>query len=262
MSSPSPAVLSLAAQCADLLCCTTPAWTAEALNLSREVAASALRDAAKSGVFRRLLLPGLGNVPLYQPTAKAAGMDARRAPKFLRAGLSESGRWRGFIRGGTVFAGGLDSCWLGTDSRQNLCDRAAIQGAGYAAPSISGDDESGYRIVVPVPPSLAIASAYGVITSAAMRWVPLLEHGGHVLQFATLAGRAADAMRLALAELAPASTDTVARELADLEARLAKDTTGLARIQLARQRAELAAAVASVPAPAFPWLMTDLVEVQ
>jgi hypothetical protein len=262
MPSPSPAVQSLAAHCADLLCCITPAWAAEALNLPREVAASALRDAAKSGVFRRLLLPGLGNLPLYQPTAKAAGIDTRRAPKFLRAGLSEPGRWRGFIRGGTVFAGGSSSPWLGGGSRQKLCDREAIQGAGYADPVISGNEESGYRIVVPVPPSEASASPHGVITSAATRWLPLLEHGGHALQFATLAGAAADTMRAALAELTPASTGTAARQLADLDARIAADTTGLARIQLARQRAELAAAVTSAQVPSFPWLMADLVEVR
>jgi len=261
MSSLPPVVLRHAAQCADLLCCTTPAWTAKALDWPREAAASVLREAAKSGLFRRLLLPGLGNVPLYQPTHRAAGIDARRAPKFLRAGLSEPSRWRGYIRGGTVFGSGSVSSWLNAGSRQKLYDFVAIPVTGYAEPLIAGDDESGYHILVPVPPDEAIANPHGLIKNAAARWIPLLEHGGHALQFATFAGLAATSMRLALAELMPVSTGNVARELADLDARVAADTTGLARVRLARQRAELAAAVASVPASMFPWLMGDLVEV-
>ena len=73
-------------------------------------------------------------------------------------------------------------------------------------------------------------------------------------------------MNAALAEFAPDTQGDVSRELAELDARIEADKTGLARVQLARRRAELAVALAPVQADmiagTFPWLAQEVVEVQ
>ncbi|MFL9864163.1 hypothetical protein PQR67_08285 [Paraburkholderia fungorum] len=257
-----PTIREHASACAALHCASTPDYAAAALNISRDDAASALRDAASAGLFRRLLLPGLGNAPVYQPTAFAGGLDARRAPKFLRAGLSESGRWRGLLRGSMVFFATSNLEWLTSAAQSILRERFAVPGKGHAEPLIARDDAGRYQLYVPVPPADAIKSSSAVIASAAARWLPLLEHGATNLHFVTLVGRAADALQSALSDLAPPSQNDATRELAALDARIAADGTGVARVQFAHRRAELAAVAVAAAKPAFPWLVSEVVEVR
>jgi hypothetical protein len=250
-----------ASACAALHCCTTPSYAAAALNLSQDEAVSALREATAAGLFRRLLLPGRGNAPVYQPTAKAGGVDPRRAAKFLRAGLSESSGWRGLLRGGVVVTRHSNLTWLTSKATVLLCDQHSIPSRGHAEPLIARDEAGHYQVHVLVPPGEASKSPAAVIGSAAPRWLPLLEHGANRLHFATLSGHPADAMQAVLSQLVPASQDAVASELAALEARIAADATGVARVQLAGKRAELAAVAAATPEPAFPWLAREVVRV-
>jgi hypothetical protein len=251
-----------AAACAALHCCTTPAYASVSLNCSREDAAIALRNAVASGLFRRLLLPGMGNTPCYQPTAKASGIDARLAPKFLRSGLSEASCWRGLMRGGAAFVATPTLNWRTLTDQQTLCDQYAIPTHGHATPVLGTSSDNTLHVIVAVPPLLARKSSAVVIASAAARWVALLEDMPSQLRFATQTGRAADAIRAALHDLAPASQGDARRDLAALDARIAEDTTGASRIALAHQRAELFAAVSATSASALPWLARDVIEVQ
>lgn len=259
----SAAVHQHASVCAALHCASTPDYAAAALNCTRDVAASALRNAAGEGLFRRLLLPGLGNVPVYQPTAKAGAVDSRNAPKFLRAGISEAARWRGLLRGGVVFLAGRNLDWLPVEAQSALHVAHAISATGHASALVAHDAQGQYRIVVPVPPADATKSAKAVIDSAAVRWLPLLEQGIAELHFVTRAGLAADALQAELSALVPAETGGDSTELEELDARIAADKTGLARVQLAARRAELVAAIAAAAAkPAeFSWLAGNVLEV-
>ncbi len=253
-----------AATCAALHCCTTPAYAATALNCSLDTAAAALRHAVSAGLFRRVLLSGLGRVACYQPTAKAAGIGSRSAAKFLRAGASAAAIWRGLLRGGAVFAvHGKE--WLTVDAQALLREQHGIPHAGHADPLVALDRAEHHHIYVPVPPVQAGQSA-SIIANAAARWLPLLEQGAAHLHFIAAAGCSADAVNAALAEFAPDTQGDVSRELAELDARIEADKTGLARVQLARRRAELAVALAPVQADmiagTFPWLAQEVVEVQ
>ncbi|WP_157655463.1 hypothetical protein [Burkholderia ubonensis] len=253
-----------AATCAALHCCTTPAYAATALNCSLDAAAATLRHAVSAGLFRRILLSGLGRVACYQPTPKAAGIGSRSAAKFLRAGASAAAIWRGLLRGGAVFAlHGKE--WLTADAQALLREQHGIPQAGHADPLVALDRAAHHHIYVPVPPVQTGQSA-SIIANAAARWLPLLEQGTAHLHFIAAAGRSADAVNAALAELVPETQDDVARELDELDARIEADKTGLARLQLARRRAELAAALAPVPADmiavTFPWLAQKAVEVR
>lgn len=252
-----------ASVCAALHCATIPDYAAVALHCTRDAAASALREAAGAGLFRRLLLPGLGNAPVYQPTAKAGAVDSRNAPKFLRAGLSEAGRWRGLLRGGVVFFADSNLDWLLAEAQSELHSEHAIPTAGHAGALVARDAHGRYRIVVPVPPADATRSPKAAIDSAAVRWLPLLEQGIADLHFATRAGLAADALQAELSALAPAEKGDDASELSELDARIAADKTGLARVQLASRRAELAAAVAAAATQpsVFPWLAGTVLQV-
>ncbi|MCG9082364.1 hypothetical protein [Laribacter hongkongensis] len=254
------AVRDHAATCAVLHCCTTSAYAAAALNCSPDTAAAALRHAVSVGLFRRVLLPGLGRVSCYQPTAKAAGIGSRAASKFLRAGASAAAIWRGLLRGGAVFAV-LGQEWLTTDAQALLREQHGIPHVGHADPLVGLDHVAHHHIYVPVPPAQAGQSA-SIIANAAARWLPLLEEGTVHLHFVSTAGRAADAVRAALAELVPDTHADATRELAELDARIAADKTGVTRIQLARQRAELAAALIATPSDTYPWLARTVVEVE
>lgn len=257
------AVRDHAATCAALHCCTTSAYAAAALNCSPDTAAAALRHAVSVGLFRRVLVPGVGHVACYQPTAKAAGIGSRAASKFLRAGASVAAIWRGLLRGGVVFAvPGRE--WLTTDAQSLLREQHGVPHAGHADPLVALDRAMHHHVYVPVPPAQAGQSA-SIIANAAARWLPLLEQGTAHLHFVSTAGRAADAVNAVLVELVPDTQSNAARELAELDARIEADKTGLARLQLAHRRAELAAMLASAesgPVPeAFPWLAQKAIEV-
>ncbi|KWB77986.1 hypothetical protein WL42_15275 [Burkholderia ubonensis] len=155
--------------------------------------------------------------------------------------------------------------WLTADAQALLREQHGIPQAGHADPLVALDRAAHHHIYVPVPPVQTGQSA-SIIANAAARWLPLLEQGTAHLHFIAAAGRSADAVNAALAELVPETQDDVARELDELDARIEADKTGLARLQLARRRAELAAALAPVPADmiavTFPWLAQKAVEVR
>jgi hypothetical protein len=249
-----------AEECAAMRICVTPAYAADALNCSPDAVSTALRDAASVGLFRRLLLPGLGNTPVYQPTSKAAGVDAKRAPKFFRAGIDETLRWRGLLRASVIGQHHGSRTFLAVESARELCDRHAVPLRGYDEPLLSRDGEGRYRTHVCVPPHQALKSARGLIERAILRWSAWLQEGGIDLHFATLAGRPAGAMQTALAEYTPSSNSAM-QELLELDARIAADRSGVARIQFASHRSELAAAVDATATAEFPWLVTNVTEV-
>lgn len=249
------AIVKHAADCASLRCCTTPALAAVALSCTPEAAADLLRDAVVPGYFRRLLLPGLGNTPVYQPTGKSLNLDAMKAPKFLRAGQSIETLWRAVLRGGVAFRV-APAHWLTTGELTLLCAETGIPTSGFAIPLVSRDG-SRYDVFVPTPPS-AERSARNVITSAALRWHPLFERFDGCLRLVVRAGRQADSLRAALLEFGAAPADS-ARELAQLDAQIATDTTGTVRIRLAARRAELRAV--QDDAVEFPWLSRDVITI-
>ncbi|MFM0301072.1 hypothetical protein PQQ99_13190 [Paraburkholderia sediminicola] len=250
-----------AEDCAATHICATPAYAAEALHCSPDTASAALRDAVSAGLFRRLLLPGLGNKPVYQPTAKAAGVDARRAPRFFRAGIGEAPRWRGLLRAGVIGQNATAHTFLPVESARELCDRHAIPLRGYEEPLLARDGAGPYRTYACVPPQAALESAAGFVERTILRWSAWLQDGGLELHFATLAGRAAEAMQMVLAEYGTPAHGAM-RELVELDARIASDRTGTARIRLANRRAELAALAAVESNAAFPWLVTTVTEVR
>ncbi|WP_287878080.1 hypothetical protein [Aquitalea sp.] len=255
------AICTYAAMCAALHCCTTPAYAAGALNFTLYDAADALRNAAADGLFRRVLLPGFARTACYQPTPKSADINSRNAAKFLRAGAAAAVLWRGLLRGGAFAA--VPCCdWLSADAQAALRALHGIPSAGHAEPLVGIERASEkYCIYVPVPPALAAQSA-NVIANAAARWLPLLEQGTARLNFIAATGRTADALNAALVEFVPHASDYAALELAELDARIEADKTGLARLQLARPRAELAAVLASAAEPApYPWLAHQVVSV-
>lgn len=249
-----------AATCAALHVCTTPAYAAAALRCSRDEASAALREATAAGILRRFLLSGLGNTPCYQPTACAANTDSRHAPKFLRAGSSDAARWRGLLRGSVAFVAAPELAFLTQEAQAVLCEQHAIPTAGHAQAIVALDEGGRHAVFVPVLPRMAEHMPHGAISAAAARWLPLLERTSAMLAFVTTAGRAADILHAALSELVPVAASDARAELAAIDARIAADPTGVARLQLARQRAELMAAIDSASAAdAFPWLARDVV---
>jgi hypothetical protein len=253
-----PTIHDHVAVCATLHCCTTSAYVEAVLNYSTEAAKFSLRQAAAAGLLRRVLLPGTERTAYYQPTAKAAGIRAYGAPKFLRAGVPTSSLWRGVLRGGVVFVSASDDRWLTMDAAYGLLEQHGIMRSGYVEPLIAMDHAGRYHIYVPVLPSKTDIDA-SVIFDAAHRWLPILEDGKAHLHFIATAGRSAEAIRTALAQLVPTNID--AAKLAEINARIASDKTGVAMIELARERAELTAALITSQSNSFPWLMNSVVEV-
>lgn len=239
--------------CAAMHLCVTPALASEVLRCSPDAASAALRDAVSGGLFRRLLLPGLGNTPVYQPTAKAAGVDAKHAPKFFRAGIDETQRWRGLLRAGLIAQDHHAHTFLTVENARAQCEVHAIPMRGYDEPLLSHNTAGQHRAYVCIAPQAALKSSPGLIERAILRWSAWLQDGGLELRFVTLTGRPADALQSALSEYRPPS-GAAAQELAELDAHIATDRTGAARIQFARRRAELVAAAALEPDTAFPWL--------
>lgn len=250
-----------AADCAAMHCCTTPMYAAIALCCSRDAAASALREASSVGLLRRTLLPGMGTTPCYQPTSKAADVPARLAPKFLRAGLPEPGRWRGVLRGGIVFQAPPGHTFLTAQMSASLSAEFAIPHRGYAEPLIAREGTDRHHIYALITPQEATKSAESAIANACLRWLPLLEQGNALLHFVTLSGRAADALQSALSEHLPVP-DNAVRELAELDARVASDVTGAARIRLASRRVELLTAISTAPTSLCPWLAGNVVGIE
>ncbi|PQV45826.1 hypothetical protein B0G83_11564 [Paraburkholderia sp. BL21I4N1] len=152
--------------------------------------------------------------------------------------------------------------WLTIEATLLLCEQYAIPSKGHTEPLIARDSSGGYEVYVLVPPEEAGKSPGAIIGNAAARWLPLLEKGATHLHLVTLAGCAAGALQSALSQFVPASHEDAVSELAQLDARIAADGTGAMRVQLAHRRAELAAASAVAPMPAFPWLSNKVVGVQ
>lgn len=253
-------ILDHAAICAALQCCTTPSYLAVTLNSSPDFAASVLRELVSDGLFRRVMMRGSAGSLCYQPTAKAIGICARGAPKFLRAGISSAALSRGLLRGGAVFVCLPGQRWLAKDAQTQLCNQYGIPHAGHAMPLVSLDHAMHHHIYVPV--LAPFEQAKNVIYNAIARWLPLLEKDAAHLHFIATTGHTTEAIKSALAELTPGTQDKAIRELAELDTRIAADRSGIARIELCHRRSELAATIAHAPRDGFPWLASTILEVQ
>lgn len=228
--------------CAELELCTSPALTAGTLNCTPEAAREALKIATDAGYFRALLVPGCGHKIYYQPTPKAAGISGGLVPKFLRAGLAPTAAVRGLLRHAACLAR-PESAPLTVAEQIEICRTAGVPERGHAR-ALLAHEPGMLHIFVPVLPAEAAAAT---IVGAACRWLPLVETQPLRLHFATpQGGQAATDLRAALAVMKP--TDRHA-ELAELDARIANDRTGLLTVQLAAQRAALAAEATSAPPP-------------
>lgn len=245
----------LAARAAAVEACLTADLAARSLDCSPDAARTALKLLTDSGYFRPLLAVGLGNKICFQPTPKAANLHGPNIPKFLRAGLANSARLRGLLRGFARFAARPDLSFLTISEQATLHEKYCIPTGGHAR-ALVGLNGAHYHIFVPV---LAADQPAAAITAAADRWLPLLESGSATLHFAAQAASAAG-LRAALAMLAPAGV-SASDDLARLDAEIAADRTGLVALRQAARRAALAAEAAAEPASEYTWL-GDVVEAQ
>jgi hypothetical protein len=238
-----------AAVCAATYAATTADLAGLALGLSRADAAAQLNQATAAGLFRRRLLPGFGTTPVYMPTLKAANLAAQNPPAFLRSTATPATILRGLLRGHVIFAAAPGLAWLDHVSHQALLRQHHIPTSGFGYAAIGQADDGTLHIHVPAPLA-SVTAAVALIGNTAARLLPLLEARPAKLHFIAPAGPAADALRAALGEVRAPGNDT-AQALAELDAQIAADGTGAARIRLAGQRAKLAAAVAeAAPHPA------------
>lgn len=231
-----------ARHCAEHELCTSPSLAAGTLNCTPDAAREALKIATDAGYFRALLVPGCGHKIYYQPTPKAAGISGRNVPKFLRAGLSPAGVVRGLLRHVACVA---RPEWmpLTIAEQVEICRKAGVKERGHTRALLAHEPER-LHIFVPVLP---IEAAAGAIVGAACRWLPLAETQPLRLHFVTpQGGQAAIDLRTALDAMKPADSHA---ELAELDARIAGDHSGMLALQLVGERAALAAEVANAPAP-------------
>lgn len=225
-----------AQHCAAHELCTSPALAACALNLPPEAARETLKLAADAGYFRSILVPGCGHKIYYQPTHKAAGIRGNVIPKFLRAGLSPAASVRGLLRHAASIAR-PELTLLTVTEQARICHEAGIQERGHARALLAVEPDMLHIFISALPSE----PAAGIIVGAASRWLPLVETRLYQLHFVTPAGsKAADELRVTLSVCKPADCRT---ELAELDARIAADRTGLLSLQLASERAKLTEAV-------------------
>lgn len=231
-----------AQHCAEHELCTSPALAAGALNCTPDAAREALKIAADAGYFRALLVPGCGHKIYYQPTPKAAGIRGRDVPKFLRAGLSPAGVVRGLLRH-TASLARPEWVPLTVTEQVEICRNAGVPERGHTRVLLASEPEL-LHIFVPVLPAEAAA---GAIVGAACRWLPLAERQPLRLHFVTpQGGQAAVDLPTTLDVMKPADLHA---SLAEMDARIAGDRSGMLALQLASERAALAAEVAGNPAP-------------
>lgn len=222
--------------CAQTECLITPELASRALNCTPDAAREALKDAADAGYLRPLLLPGLGNKIIYQPTAKAAQCRGPNAPKFLRAGLAQDARWRGLLRGFVRFAARPELSFLPVEELAALCLRYGIQERGHAR-ALAGLDGAHTHIFAPI---LRVEKLIAAIETASFRWLPLLDSGVATLHFSAQAGPVAAGVNAALAALAPRAGDVNLRaELEALDAEIQADKSGMAALKLSARRSRL-----------------------
>ncbi|MCO1386232.1 hypothetical protein L0Z38_00010 [Burkholderia multivorans] len=167
----------------------------------------------------------------------------------------------GLLRAGLIAQDHHAHTFLTVETARAQCEIHAIPMRGYDEPLLSHTTAGLHRAHVCIAPQAALKSRPGLIERAILRWSAWLQDGGLELRFATLAGRPADALQSVLSEYQPPSSGA-AQELAALDAHIAADRTGAARIQFASRRAELAAAAELEPATALPWLQTTVTEVR
>lgn len=232
-----------AQHCAAHELCTSPTLATAALNCTPDAAREALKIAAGAGYFRSILVPGCGYRTYYQPTPKAAEIRGNVIPKFLRAGLSPAAAVRGLLRHAASIAR-PELAPLTVVEQLKLSRDTGVQERGHAR-ALLAREPGMLHIFVPVLPS---ESAAGVAVGAAARWLPLVELDPFRLHFVTPAGgQVAAKLRAVLAVTKPTNSRA---ELAELDARIAADHTGLLSLRLASERAKLAEAVEASSPPA------------
>lgn len=239
----------LAHRAAQTEVCLTSDLAVRPLDCTPDAARTTMKLLADAGYFRQLLIPGLGNKICYQPTAKAASLRGPLIPKFLRAGLSKTARFRGLLRGYVRFVSHPNLSYLTAAQQSELCRRYGVHETGHAR-ALVGLDGTHYHVFVPVLNSEKPAAA---IEAAASRWLPLLDSGSATLHFVALAGLPADASRETLIALAPVA-DGAAHELTKLDAEIKADMTGLAGLRHAARRAALASEIEAAGAEQYLWL--------
>jgi len=232
-----PAVLQLASRLATLEASTTAARAANFIGCSTDQARDLLRAAAASGLMRRRFVPGFGNEILYQPTARAAGLRGKQAPKFLRAGFDPAAVQRGLLRGAILFSK-PDSVFIPAFDLDAFCSDKSIPVRGHARPLLACCEEHSYEIFAPV--LAADADPVAQVACAISRWFPLLETGSvlRIVCFADVENEYCEAV----SALLPAAAAQA--ELVRLDAEIAADKTGVAAIKNATRRAVLAAEAA------------------
>lgn len=245
----------LAGRCAALELCLSPQLLAASLSIPLAEARQRLANASAAGLFRRVLLPSKQGLQAYQPTAKGAGLQVRsgaaaRTPRFLRSGLAAHVVERALLRAHVALVAFPSADYLSGAAQSAFCCAHAVPERGHARALVSAH----WRIYVPV---LAHEAPARIVTTAAARWLSAFESvdGGLnaltcALNFVTVPGRGADALRSALEGLRGPSHGA---DLASLDARIAQDRTGVLAIRHAAERAALATAVASSRGP-LPWL--------
>jgi len=244
--------------CAALHCCTTPGYAAIALGCTIENAKSALNLAASAGLVRRVFLPTAEVAHCYQPTAKAGGIKSYGAPAFFRTGASASALLRGVLRGSAVFVTAAHQRWMRMADQYTLVAQYGIARAGYIEPLIAMDQSDLYHVYIPVELAASKINT-SLVVDAVARWLPILDEGKANIHFLAMKGHSADAVNKALAQLVP--SPLAAEKLAEIESCIALDKTGVAAIQLARERAELIRTLTESSTNSFPWLMAKAIEV-
>ncbi|HJW24580.1 MAG TPA: hypothetical protein VJ576_06750 [Rhodocyclaceae bacterium] len=233
--------------------CTTAELSAHALGCSIDASRSALKALADAGYLRPLLLPGLGTKVVYQPSAKLHS-GPENIPKFLRAGLTPSGRWRGLLRAYVYYTTRPELAFLPTGEIAALCRCYGIQQRGYASALIGLDGPHSHVFV----PMLHREQFIAAIEAAAFRWLPLLESGTATLHVVTPAPCQPEA-QAALELLNPSrqTSNVTQDELAALKAEIESDPTGLTGLRLASRIEALESRAADIPLAAndcLPWL--------
>jgi hypothetical protein len=243
----------------ELQVCTTAEISALALTCTPEHAREILKSLVLRGHVRALLLPGLGNTVVYQPTGKVHPTKTN-LPAFLRATATNSARLRGLLRGYVCFASHPNLRYMPASQQLQLMRRYGVQSRGYA-PAIVGLNNLHANIFVPfVPNACEIAHAIEIAT---LRWLPMLTEGNATLHFVA-ARQHAIAVQLVLSSIEGNQIETSSQQLKEVRRQIAEDNSGLAAIRLANKVRELETAIAQqvTNQPTLQWLAKRIVSAE
>lgn len=228
--------------CAALELCTTLAAFADLENSTESAAREALKSAARDGYFRPVLHRG---TRAYQPAGKA-GDRRKTTPKFLRSGLSDESIQRGLMRC-RIVATRQDLAWLSASESAALCEKYGIQSRGFPR-ALVGLEGAHYHIFSTV---LESEDPVRAVLTASGRWLHLLDSGSATLHLVAQAGEPSTALLDVLGSMTQAPL--LRSRLEKLDAEMAADSTGAARLTMAGRRADLATRLTEEEGR-YPWL--------